>query len=106
MVRFERVQPTLDYARFSGLLVEEQIDGGRHTKLSPVGEVVFNNDHTLRTRVSHWVMHYYLSRQGSDAEAWEFFIHEFLSAKREFFRKALDEALEAKFSIHLSDLRY
>jgi len=93
-----KVQPTLNYARFSGLLVEGQIDGVRHMKLSPVGEIIFNNDPRLRTRGSHWVMHYYLSRQGSDAEAWEFFIHEFLPTKREFHRKELDEALEAKFS--------
>ena len=97
-LRQGKVQPTLDYARFSGLLVEEQIDGVRYTKLSPVGEITFNNDHRLRTRVSHWVMHYHLSRQGSDAEAWEFFIHEFLPTKHEFHRKELDEAIEAKFS--------
>lgn len=92
-----KVRPTLYYATYAGLITEEQADGQRHLKLSDVGEIVFDNDSYLRKRVSHWVMHYHLSRMGSDAEAWAFFIHEFLQNHGSFTRRELEAALAEKF---------
>jgi len=92
-----KVQPTIFYALYGGLITEEQVDGHRHLKLSDVGEIVFDNDSYLRKRVSHWVMHYHLSRMDSDAGAWAFFVHEFLQNHGSFTRKELEAALGEKF---------
>jgi len=92
-----KVLPTILYSLYGGLIMKEQVDGQRHLKLSDVGEIVFDNDSYLRKRVSHWVMHYHLSRMDSDAEAWAFFIHEFLQHHGSFTRKELEAALAEKF---------
>ncbi len=73
-----KVQPTIDYATYGGLIEAHPTEEGQQISLTDIGELVIENDRRLRKRVSHWVIHYHLSRPGSEAEAWTFFVHHFL----------------------------
>lgn len=91
-----KVQPTLDYMVYSGL-VKPCSDKGRKLELTDVAKIILENDEWLKKPCSHWVMHYFLSRKDSQAEAWAFFIHEFLPRFSDFDRTVLEKELENKF---------
>jgi hypothetical protein len=92
-----KVQPTVDYAMYSGLLRVLSPGRERRLELTPVGEIVRCNDSWFRKPVTQWVLHYHLSKVGSEAEAWTYFAHEFLPRHAEFTRADLETNLTEKF---------
>lgn len=92
-----KVQPTIEYAVHSGLLAFVSEQGGRRFVLTKVGGLVLEKDKWLKKPATQWVLHYHLSRQGSEAEAWTFFVHEFLPHNVEFERVTLERALGQRF---------
>lgn len=99
-----KVQPTIEYAKHSGLISETVENKARRLSLTEVGKVVLQNDAWLRKPTTQWAMHYHMSKAGSEAEAWTFLVHEFLPSNVEFERGTLEEALLAKFG-HRAKLR-
>src|SRR5947209_15607 len=89
-----KVQPTIEYAKHCGLLIETIENHTRRLNLTEVGKIVLQHDAWLRKPATQWVMHYQLSKQGSEAEAWTFLVHEFLPSNVEFERATLEEALQ------------
>ncbi len=92
-----KVQPMIDYATFAGLINTATVNGKRRFALTDVGQIVFQEDKWLKKPATQWVLHYHLSREGSEAEAWTFFVHEFLPLHGEFDRPSVEKALERKF---------
>ena len=97
-----KVQPTIQYAVYSGLLTDESAELKSKISFSKVGEIIFENDPRLKSPISQWVMHYFFCRPQSEAEIWAFFVHEFLPQFTEFNSQSLEEELKRKFS-DLSD---
>jgi hypothetical protein len=93
-----KVQPTIDYAVYTGLVRSSVENGVRKLEITEPGRVIEERDPWLKKPASLWVLHYFLSRQGSDAEAWSFFIHEFLPRHGEFSRSVLEAELAEKFA--------
>lgn len=92
-----KVQPTIDYATYGGLLKPRTGGDGKRLELSEVGKLILAKDKWLKRPVTQWVIHYNLSRPAGEAEAWAFFVHEFLPSRVEFRRSDLEAALESKF---------
>lgn len=103
-VRKGKVQPTIEYAKYCGLLTETVDSHTRRLHPTEMGKMIHQQDSWLRKPTTQWAMHYHLSRQGSEAEAWEFFVHEFLPSNVEFDRPTLEEELQRKFG-HRAKLR-
>lgn len=99
-----KVQPTIEYAKYCGLLTESVESNTRRLNPTEVGKIIHQQDTWLRKPITQWAMHYHISKQGSEAEAWEFLVHEFLPSNVEFDRPALEEALQTKFG-HRAKLR-
>ena len=93
-----KVQPTIDYATFSGLLRINKIKGDRSIKFTDAGRLIYQYDQRLRNRVTHWIMHYHLIKKKSGAEAWSFFFNEFLPNRGVFTRIELDREIESRFA--------
>ncbi|OEK03917.1 hypothetical protein BFP97_16895 [Roseivirga sp. 4D4] len=68
--------------------------------LTPYGEVVFKIDPKLESAITQWFMHHQLIKNPIDAEAWYFFIMEFLPQHDSFSRTQLETALEMKLMSH------
>lgn len=96
-VRKGKVQPTIDYATYSGLLKSAGESKSRELQLTEVGKIVLQNDEWLKKPSTQWVLHYHLSHEGSKAEAWVFFVHEFLPNYGEFERINLESELKRQF---------
>ncbi|HYJ85777.1 MAG TPA: DUF4007 family protein [Pyrinomonadaceae bacterium] len=92
-----KVQPTIEYAKHSGLLIETVENHTRRLSLTQFGKIAFQHDAWLRKPTTQWAMHYQISKLGSEAEAWTFLVHEFLPSNVEFERSMLEEALQNKF---------
>jgi Protein of unknown function (DUF4007) len=99
-----KVQPTIEYAKHCGLLIETIENHTRRLNLTEVGKITLQQDAWLRKPTTQWAMHYHLSKQGSEAEAWAFLVHEFLPSNVEFERATFEEALQNKFG-HRAKLR-
>ena len=69
-------------------------------KLTPYGEVIVKHDPQLNSIVSQWFMHHQLIKNPTDAEAWYFFIQEFLPANPVFTREKLETDLGMKLMSH------
>ncbi|MFD2586058.1 DUF4007 family protein [Croceitalea marina] len=69
-------------------------------ELTANGEIIFNNDSKLDTLVTQWYMHHQLTKSPINAEAWHFFIKEFLPGKSKFSRDELEQALGVKLMGH------
>jgi hypothetical protein len=93
-----KVQPTIDYAVYSGLINSLSDNGSRTFQITETGRVLMEKDPWLKKPASLWVLHYFLSREGSEAEAWSFFIQEFLPRYGEFTRPILEIELGQKFA--------
>jgi hypothetical protein len=89
------VQPTIEYADCAGLIAVEP--RGREIRLTAAGQVIFECDRQMKKPVTQWVMHYHLSRAGSKAEAWAYFVQEFLPQRQSFDRAAFEKSVEEKF---------
>lgn len=92
-----KVQPTIDYATYCGLIASDADGGHRILRLTSLGELVFEHDDILKKPISQWVMHYNLSREGGEAEAWSSFVHRFLPFRERFERSSLETHLQEAF---------
>lgn len=92
-----KVQPTIDYAIYGGLLALTNEGSRRKLRLTDVGKIVIEKDEWIKKTITQWVLHYHLSREKSEAEVWAFFVQEFLSSYREFERATFENALIEKF---------
>jgi Protein of unknown function (DUF4007) len=92
-----KVQPTIDYASYSGLIRSLTENGSRKLQITETGRVLMERDPYLKKPASLWVLHFFLSRDGSEAEAWSFFIQDFLPRYGEFTRGILESELGEKF---------
>jgi hypothetical protein len=93
-----KVQPTIDYATFCGLLNVDEVEGKRRINFTDVGRLVYQYDPKLRNRVTHWVMHYHLVKKDSKAEAWAFFFNNFLPNRGNFTRTELESEIESQYA--------
>lgn len=59
-----------------GLTVEPQT-GRKYQKLTPIGEIVFENDKYLEEIGTLWLLQYNLATNKEDATAWYYFFNEF-----------------------------
>lgn len=92
-----KVQPMIDYATYGGLVVATNESEYRRLEYTNIGKIVLQNDEWLKKPSTQWVLHYYLSREGSEAEAWTFFINKFLPRYVEFNRSDLENELDQQF---------
>ena len=92
-----KVRPTIQYAVYSGLLHPKAADSQNPIIFSDVGNIVFTFDPRLKSSVSQWVMHYFLSRPQSEAQIWSFFAHDFLPTHSEFESQTLEDELGLRF---------
>ncbi len=92
-----KVQPTIEYATYSGLISIDYEQGGRRIRLTDVGRMILEKDRQLKKPVTQWVMHYHLSRLGGEAEAWTYLIHEFLPFHSSFDRALFEKSAEQRF---------
>ena len=72
----------------------------RAMSLTPMGEVVWNHDPQLESLISQWFMHHELAKNPERAEAWHFFVHEFLPRKDSFTLDELEMGLAMKLMPH------
>lgn len=93
-----KVQPTIQYAVYGGLLTEESAELRNTIAFSDVGKIIFKNDPRLKSPISQWTMHYFFCRPQNEAEIWAFFVHEFLPQYVSFDGQSLEEELKRKFS--------
>ena len=93
-----KVQPTIQYAVYGGLLTDESAESRNNILLNQVGNIVFENDTRLKSAITQWVMHYFFSRMENEALIWSFFIHEFLPQFPNFDSEDLEIELRNKFS--------
>lgn len=68
--------------------------------LTPMGEIVWEKDPTLKLLTTRWFLHWELSQDPDRTETWHFFIHEFLPKHETFTRDDLIAGLTAKLRIH------
>lgn len=92
-----KVQPTIQYAVYAGLLTDESAESKNNISLSEVGKIVFENDHRLKSPITQWIMHYFFSRTENEALIWSFFVHEFLPQFPNFEGEDLEKRLKDKF---------
>lgn len=69
-------------------------------RLTPKGEVVWQHDPKLETLTTQWFMHWELTTDPTRAEAWHWFIHEFLPSHPTFTREDLMNGLMIKLQPH------
>ena len=73
---------------------------GRRIKLTPIGDVVWNNDPDFESIVTQWLMHHELCTDPERAEAWHFFAHEFVPKNETFSIEQLEMGLAMKLMSH------
>jgi hypothetical protein len=93
-----KVKPTINYAIYGGLLSLVN-DERRRLNLTDVGKIVVSNDPWLKKITTLWVMHYHLTKEGSEAGAWTFFVHSFLPHNTEFDQALLKNELVTQFNV-------
>lgn len=92
-----KVQPTIQYAVYAGLLNDNSAKSNCDIFLSEIGNIIFENDARLKNSVSQWVMHYFLCRTENESLIWSYFIHKFLQKFPEFDGSLLEEELKYEF---------
>lgn len=73
---------------------------GYPVQLTDLGKIVYENDPKLESSVSQWFLHHELTEDPDRAEAWHFFLNEFLPAKNIFTKKDLLVGLTDKLRVH------
>lgn len=73
---------------------------GYPLKLTPKGTVVWEKDPALTSLTTQWFMHWELTQDPEKAEAWHFFVKEFLPGHASFTRQDLLDGLAKKLSPH------
>ncbi len=69
-------------------------------RLTPVGAVVFDEDPSLESLTTQWLLHHELTEDPVRAEAWHFFAREFLPQNESFTREDLLDGLTMKLRSH------
>jgi hypothetical protein len=75
---------------------------GRTTTLTPMGEVIWEMDPKLQSLITQWFMHHELCTDPERAEAWHYFMYEFLPKHRTFTTSNLEDGLAMKLMPHHS----
>jgi|GEM_PF-3047351 hypothetical protein len=73
---------------------------GLPMKLTPFGEVVYNNDPEFKTLTTQWFLHHELVTDAERSEAWHFFALEFLPKHSTFTKEELLMGLTEKLRSH------
>ena len=73
---------------------------GRKTQLTPVGEVVWQNDRKLQSLVTQWFLHQELCTDPERAEAWHYFAYDFAPKRTSFSVTDLEDGLAMKLMSH------
>lgn len=68
--------------------------------LTPMGEVLWNNDPALETLTTQWFMHWELTQDPTRTETWHFFAKEFLPQHPTFTKDDLLKALQIRLKPH------
>lgn len=76
------------------------IELGFPISLTQKGVVVFENDPKFETLHTQWFMHKELTEHPTRAEAWHYFIYEFLPKHAKFTRDQLIDGLTMKLRVH------
>lgn len=97
-----KVRPTIQYAIYTGLLTPDSAESKNDIVLSDVGKTIFSVDPSLKSRITQWLMHYFLCREENEALVWSYFVHHFLQEHSEFDGETLQENLRQHFD-DLSD---
>ena len=69
-------------------------------RLTEKGKVVWEHDKKFETLTTQWFMHWELSQDSHRAEAWHFFINEFLPRQDTFTKAELLEGVMMKLRAH------
>lgn len=69
-------------------------------RLTQMGEIVYKHDPSLETLTTQWFLHHELTIDPERAEAWYFFIHEFLPLHKTFSQIDLLSGLTEKLHSH------
>jgi hypothetical protein len=93
-----KVDPTILYASYGGLIQTITENSRRKREPTNFGRIVYDNDKRLRNTVTRWAIHYFLSDSSKGAPAWSFFIHEFLPFNDSFTKEDLNKAIQSKFT--------
>ena len=73
---------------------------GKTLALTPIGQVVWNNDPELMTLATQWLLHHELTSDPDRAEAWHYFVNGFISQRQEFTIDELKKGLSMKLMPH------
>lgn len=76
------------------------LKASREAQMTPFGEVIWSHDPKFENVATLWFMHHRLSASPENAEAWHFFIKEFLVENSTFSKEDLEEELANKFMPH------
>ena len=60
------------------------IEGKRSIRLTPAGEIIWKKDPKLESIITKWFLHHELTSDPEKAEAWYYFIKEFLPKNKSF----------------------
>ena len=71
-----KVDPTIKYASFMGMLDYSIEKGVYSLHLSPVGMEVFAQDRYLHEELTRWLCHYFISNPRSGAPQWSYLVHQ------------------------------
>lgn len=93
-----KVDPTIIYATYCGLITTVADNGTKKRILTDFGKIVFEYDKNLRRNETRWGIHYFLSSIRKGAPAWSYFVHRFLPKNEQFTRDNLNRELSAEFS--------
>lgn len=97
-----KVDPTLIYASYCGLIAATAENNNKQRRLTSFGRIVYGKDKRLRRNETRWAIHYHLSSITKGAPAWAFFVHRFLPGYSQFSREDLNQGLKEAFP-ELSD---
>lgn len=70
-----KVEPTIRYAAYMGLISYECTKGVYALRLTDEGRTVYENDAYLQEDLTRWLCHYGLSRPEQGAPQWSYLVH-------------------------------
>lgn len=93
-----KVEPTISYANYMGLLIKEKKDGKYEIKYTALGECVKNEDAGLLEKLSLLILHCMIVRPFGGAELWAYiFHHVFPKYRNQLTLSQFDKEIELKF---------
>ncbi len=69
-------------------------------KLTDFGEVIYKKDPKLKKEPTLWYMHSFLANSEDNAEAWNYFYHNYLPKNESFTKPQLSDAISMKLMAH------